>query len=176
MKYFLILFLSCPALAYNGPYFTGPLSNPANIQISAGGLFNSRIAPVSAFTNVAIAYHQADPSNSLVPLEYQAWLPPESWGFALGAGGANGDYNIGAGLHFNLANYVQAYAAEGLMLLGPIGERLGVAIAPNPNNALSVTAGPEWYVPAIQNGQVEKFNQLRILPGWYVGANYSKRF
>lgn len=177
MKYLLVLLLSSPAIAFDGPYFTGPFSTPANIQVSAGGLFNSRIAPVSAFTNVALAHHTADAENSLVPPEWQAWIPPESWTLlSLGAGGANGDYNVGFGTHFNLANYLQAYTAEALMFMGPTGEKLGMAIAPRPSNALSLTAGPEWYTPAVQNGQVLKFNQLRVLPGWYIGASYIKRF
>lgn len=156
------------------PYFNylGEKNQP--IYVSQGALFTTNnFSYQQAFTNVAVVYHPLS-AGSIIPAELQAYLPPESWSINLGAGYAstNGSLAIGPGLSINLLDSVRAHATNLLNLSSNATVKaIAAQIAPG-NGPLNITIGPQWEMQVTNYGTVLPFNQMRLVPRWFVGASF----
>ena len=167
-----------PSQAPGDPYFKGLWgANLTNPQVSAGAIFSSKGVSVSAFTNLALVYHNADAEHSLIPAELQAYIPPETWTLLnVGFGGSGGNYVFGLGSSVNLAGTVQGYASSALLSSSnPKFRAFGSLIAPGAS-PVSINAGPQLFSTILSNGTILPVNHWHSERGWFVGGTYHKRF
>ncbi len=163
------------ALAFDGPYFIG-LYGPhlTNVQASLGAVIDGEgDLKSAAFTNVAVVYHEADPNNTLIPESLQAYVPPESWTL-LNVGYGGGIAGLGSSV--NLAATAQGYLSRGLLASSNLkAQVIGAAVKPS-TSGLSINAGPQLFATIIRSSVILPFNQWKGIPGWFIGAAYTKKF
>jgi len=158
------------AASADAAYFKGLWSDPTHPYTSAGALWNSKgDLENGAFTKVAVAYHVADPNDTIIPEALRAYIPPETWSLAdLGYGGGIG----GLGMSINLAATLQGYASMAMAASGNPGlESLSQQIRPGSSN-LEIAAGPEWFSAVIRDSRLLPLNQMKGVPGMFVGLGY----
>lgn len=169
------LLMLVASVAKADPYFIGLYgSNVTNVQASLGAVFDkSGTVKSSAFTNVAVLYHEASATNSIIPARLQAYIPPESWTL-LNVGYGTGVAGIGSSV--NLAVTAQSYLSRAALSFNNQSiHAFGNLVAPQPTG-LSVNAGPQWFSTIVREGTILPFNQWKGIPGWFAGAAYTKKF
>jgi len=166
----MIVALMLLAVGANAKYFDSPFQG-GKWYVSDGALFTSHFSGAGNFTNAAPLYHPLS-AGSIIPQEFQAYIPPESWSLNLGGGWNNANGIGGTGASVNLLDSVRAYTS-GLLALSSNADlqAAGKQIAPG-DGPLNITVGPQWCLTLIQNGTIIPFNQWRVLPYWFVGASY----
>lgn len=174
-KLLLVILLGAPVFSEASPYFR-PLEL-ANPLWSVGVLFTPDARPVQdGFANVAVLSHSTK-DGSLIPEDLQPWVPPESWAVTLGAGG-NFQRAVGAsGVSVDLVETAQAYLFRGLDAMPwESAQRFGQLLKPAEDPSFRVSAGRVWYTRLIDQGVVLPLNTYKLLPGWYVGGTFQRRF
>lgn len=118
-------------------------------------------------TNLAVLYHPLS-AGSIIPVELQPYIPPESWAFTIGgsygsaSGGAPG---ISLGFGINLLDSVRAYGATILNDLPyPTAHAIATQIAPG-TGPLNIFASRQWDDTLTHPG--------RFAPRWFFGASFS---
>ncbi len=171
----LLVLLAAPAAAFDGPYFKKIYGKDGvNVNASLGAVIDENASVQNAaFTNIALIYHDADPANTIIPENLQAYIPPESWTLLnLGYGGGL----AGLGASINLAATAQGYLSQGLLAssnskLQAFGNYIKPGASP-----FSINVGPEWFSKIVDHSVILPFNQWKGRPGWFVGGSYAKKF
>lgn len=153
------------------PYLYLPTTQGYQWQVSEGVLFDAKMSAASEFTNVPIIYHPLS-SGSIIPTEFQQYLPPESWSLDLGAGVNGGNTRIGIGIGINLLDSVRAWGSNLLAMssipaLNVIGKQIAPGVGP-----LNLHADYQPTVGIINSGVIA-VNQWKITNSWFFGPSYS---
>lgn len=156
------------------PYFYVPFVTPGSqLYLSQGALFTPSFGYSQTFTNAAIVYHPVS-SGSIIPVEFQKYLPPESWSINFGGGyaSATGNTVAGPGISLNLLDSVRSYATEILNASKNARlEALATQIAPG-TGPMNITVGPQWATTMVSNGTALPIDKWTLKPYWFIGASY----
>jgi hypothetical protein len=177
MKKLLLAALAAAALAVpsRAAYIGTIFQNPGDLHLSAGATFNSRFTFNGGNTQVALAYHDADPKDSLLPQRLlDLGVEPISYALSAGLGGTTGNFVVPFGLS---ANLTPTLLGPGLKALQSSGNKTAQGIASIISSpAGGVAFGPNWTARGMRDGTILPFNQWRFPPGWFVGALWHKKF
>lgn len=100
------------------PYVQGIWTKKNPIYFTQGALFRPHdFSYDRTVTEVAVLYHPLS-AGSIIPPQFQPWLPPESWACTIGGGYApsSGGASAAFGCGFNLADSVRGWASNLLNL------------------------------------------------------------
>jgi hypothetical protein len=172
-----LILAASAAHAFDGPYFTklyDPKTGATNGNVSLGAIMDEKgVVKSGAFGSLNVLWHPADADNSLIPKNWQTFLPPEAWTL-LSVG--YGDGFLGAGANINLGSTAQSYASQALQGSGNASlSSFGAAIKPGASG-LAINAGPEWFCKVVSNSVLLPFDQWKGTPGWFIGGSYTKKF
>jgi len=165
------LLLMLTGTAKAAPYLYYPLTPGYSYSVSNGALFDSHFNLVMDFTNYALVYHPLS-SGSIIPVELQKWVPPESWSIDLGGGWSGGVALGGVGFGLNLLDSVRGWASNLLALSSNASlNAAGKQIAPG-NGPLNLHVTWEPTAEVFVNGQFAK-NPMKLTNHWFLGPSYS---
>lgn len=172
----LLLLLLAPrvlsASEFNGPYIDSIFMHPASVPYSAGATFSSSFKANGGATMAGIAWHKADPHNTLMPQRLlDLGVKPVGWALNIGLGGNSGDYFVPMGLS---ANIMPTALGPGLKLMDESGNAVlrGISGLLSSKNG-GVSFGPQWTAHPVENGTILPLNRWRFPPGWFLGASYA---
>ncbi len=173
-----VLLLVAPAAhAFDGAYFQAVWEgdNYKHQPVSAGTLLSSRGGFDGLSARGGIAWHKADPANSLVPQFLRdAGVKPFSWTL-LACGGAvgNGDASFSCGPGVNLSPTVLGPLAELLkQSRSSLAQGAAVLIEGTPDGT-GLNLGPTWSATPVANGAFKPINRWGSKLDWFLGAAYT---
>lgn len=172
MRQILAVLLLTLSVKSKAAYIETIFNDPKHPYLSASALYTPKFEFDGAQTSVAIAYHRADPKDSLWPQKWiDAGVPALSWQLLeLGAGGDTHSGFVSAGASVDL----------GPTLLGPLAGLLGSAggsyatagkllVSPD-GSGLKLGYGAKSVL--IQNGGLVDWKDIRIVGRYEVGYVY----
>ena len=173
----LLAALAAPSYAFDGAYFKGIWENQnyKSPIVSEGTLLTMKGAYDGETGQVAIAWHQADPNDTLIPQSLQnIGIKPFSWTLLnCGGGYGNGTGLLTCGSSINVAP----------TLLGPIAQPLkassnalahaaGVFIAGTPSGT-GLALGYVWNMIPVQNATIMPLDRWGSHLDAFLGASYA---
>ena len=176
MKYIaLLLLLAAPASAFDGPYFTAIWENPSHPVASAGSLLTAKGGYDGVTTKIALVWHKADATNSIIPQDLQnIGVKPFSWTLLdCGAGYGNGTGKMDCGAGVNLAPTLLGPLAAPLKASSsPLAQAAGGIIGGLPDGS-GLNVGPTWAATPVQHGTLLPVNHWGSHLDFFFGGTYS---
>lgn len=181
----LVAALSAPAAAALGgvpaadgsrpskPYFETILKNIAHPKMSASLLYTAQGDFDGGVTDVALIYHKGDPTDTLWPQQLlDLGMPPVSWTLLeLGFGGNRQSAFIRPGVAVDVAPTLLGPLKDALHGVGGLAGRFGSLLVAENGSGVKLSVG--WKTNLIQNGSVQRFNDLRFPPRYGVGYTFA---
>lgn len=158
--------------AYAAPYFTTIVGDPKHPKVSETVIYTSKVSFDGALTDVAIAYHKADPEDCLWPdFLLKKGMPPISWTLLeMGIGGNKQTAFIHAGASVNLAPTLLGPVVSGLKEIGGKAAKLGALLVSDDGSGLKLGIG--WKSNIIEDGGLKRFDEMRFPPRYGIGYSY----
>ena len=168
----LVVALILPSLALARPYFDTIFKDPKHPKISVAALFTSRAKFDGAVTNVALVYHKASESNTIIPKKLRdLGVQPISWTLIeAGAGGNSENAFVSGGLSLDLAPALIGPLAKLLARAGGRAEKFSKLIV-SPNGT-GVKLGMAWKTDFLKDGTFQRLNDLRFPPRYSLGYTF----
>ena len=167
----LMLFATFFCGSVKAAYLDSIFQHPTSPQISGGALLNSGMTPTGGATELALVYHSANVSNTLMPqVLLDLGVRPMSWAINIGLGGNAGNAMVPLGASVNLVPSA----------LGPVLDLMSASSNLTVQQISRVIAsesggcafGPTWTAYPVVNGGWKPMNAWRFPPGWFLGASY----
>lgn len=154
------------------PYFQTILKDPAHPKVSASLLYTAQMDFDGGVTDVALVYHKADPTDTLWPQKLlDLGMPPLSWTLLeLGFGGNRDTAFARGGLAVDVAPTLLSPLKDGLHRIGGLAGRFGSLLVAENGTGVKLSVG--WKTTLLQNGNLQRFNDLRFPPRYGVGYTY----
>jgi len=155
------------------PYFQTILKNLAHPKMSASLLYTSKGDFDGGVTDVALIYHKGDPTDTLWPQQLlDLGMPPVSWTLLeFGFGGNRQSAFVRPGISVDVAPTLLGPIKDALHGIGGIAGRFGSLLVAE--NGSGVKASVGWKADLIQNGSVQRFNDLRLPPRYGIGYTFA---
>ena len=172
----LLALAASPSVAFDGPYFKGIWEgdNYKHPVVSEGTLLTMKGAYDGETTQVAIAWHAASASDTLIPQALQnVGFKPFSWTLLnCGGGYGNGNGLITCGSSINVAPTLLGPIAQPLkMSSNPIAQAVGIFIANTPSGS-GLALGYVWNMTPVQNATIMPFDRWGSHLDAFLGASY----
>lgn len=156
------------------PYFDTIVRDPKHPKVSASILYTSKADFDGGETSIALVYHKGDPTDTLWPQKLlDLGMPPLSWSLLeLGFGGNRDSAFIRPGFAVDVAPTLLGPLKDALHAVGGVAGRFGSLLVAEDGTGVKLSVG--WKTNLIQNGGIQRFDDLRLPPRYGIG--YTKVF
>lgn len=154
------------------PYFETILKDPKHPKVSASVLYTSQLEFDGGVTDIALVYHKADRDDTLWPQKLlDLGMPPLSWTLLeLGVGGNRQSAFARGGIAVDVAPSLLSPLKDALHSVGGLAGRFGSLLVAENGNGVKMSVG--WKTNILQNGAVQRLNDLRFPPRYGLGYTY----
>lgn len=170
-KLLAFVFIVLASRSFATPFVQTILSDPKHPKISATLLYTSKANFDGGVTDVALLYHNGNPSDPWPTTLTDIGMAPPSFAiFEAGVGGNSQSGFVHGGTSLNVAPTLLGPAVNALKNAGGNYAKFG-AILVSPNGG-GLKLGLGWKTNVLENGGLVRFDQMRFPPRYGVGYAY----